>query len=166
MEKRMIPAVTNYSDPEWECIMKVLLRIIKKFTKQKGQHWEHGQTPDARPQSGSSAFYTAGVPSAWCIFILILRSLTPNYSPCHWRSFITVVLKAVTGRNSAPFKVLSQRFGQQVGPTHKHTKPQNTKPSSWKPTLQLGHWNNINHSTTHHYVDIDSITIFNQQYNS
>lgn len=34
----MIPAVTNYSDPEWECVMKVLLRIIKKFTKQKGQH--------------------------------------------------------------------------------------------------------------------------------
>lgn len=57
----MIPAVTNYSDPEMECVTKVLLRIIKKV---KGQHWEHGQTPDAHPQSGSSAFYTTGVPSA------------------------------------------------------------------------------------------------------
>lgn len=43
----MIPAVINYSDPEWECIIRFLLRSIKEFTRQKGQCWEHGRTPEA-----------------------------------------------------------------------------------------------------------------------
>lgn len=43
----MIPAVINDSDPKWECIIRVLLRRIKEFTRQKGQCWEHGQTPEA-----------------------------------------------------------------------------------------------------------------------
>lgn len=97
----------------------------------------------------TSAFYTSGVASAWCIFILILHSLSPCHSPRCQRSFIIVVLRAIIGWSSAPLRsCLEDLASNNLSSVNSQSYTTIHKVILQKPASQLHHCNNISHSTT------------------
>lgn len=76
--------------------MEVFLRKIKK-KNHKAKRIELGAwLGDALAQTGASTFYSPGIASAFCIFILILHRLTPCHSFWHPCSFLVKYLQPFT----------------------------------------------------------------------